>query len=453
MRVTVMGGGIGGLATALFLGRRGHLVTVVERDRPPPAGDPEEAFVAWDRPGVPQARQPHMFLGGAVRVLRTEAPDVLEDLLAAGVLPVPADLGDGPGDAILCCRRITFETVLRRAAEREATVTVCSGAGVQDLTFEGDAVRGVRPDGNELVPADLVVDASGRRSPTPRFFAQRGLRPMPTVAQECGFMYISRHYRLHGGVDHPRTDVPIVAGCGWASTLAFPGDRGTFCLVVIISVSDPVRRVLVRDDGFARFLSMMPLTAPWLSAGEPISEIRTMARVENRYRRLVDDDGPIVGGMVLLGDATLHTNPTAGRGASLAFAQAEHLAATLDGSEPGKAFVSAFDAWTDSNIGVWYPLQAGADGSALARMEAAVRGEDTAPPDELEQLRGALIGMSKLPGQRGVLARRVFNLVSLPSAALGDPEFREAARIFGAPGSDARPLAFEVARDRVATGD
>ena len=55
-----------------------------------------------------------------------------------------------------------------------------------------------------------------------------------------------------------------------------------------------------------------------------------MARMENRYRRLADTDGPIVGGLVLLGDSALHTNPTAGRGASLALAQAQHLATTLD---------------------------------------------------------------------------------------------------------------------------
>ena len=55
-----------------------------------------------------------------------------------------------------------------------------------------------------------------------------------------------------------------------------------------------------------------------------------MTRLENRCRRLADADGPIAGGVVLLGDSALHTNPTAGRGVSLAFARAQLLATTLD---------------------------------------------------------------------------------------------------------------------------
>ena len=55
-------------------------------------------------PGGAQARQPHIFLGRSVRVLRDETPDVLDDLLAAGALRVPVDLGNGRNDAVVCCR-------------------------------------------------------------------------------------------------------------------------------------------------------------------------------------------------------------------------------------------------------------------------------------------------------------------------------------------------------------
>ena len=50
-----------------------------------------------------------------------------------------------------------------------------------------------------------------------------------------------------------------------------------------------------------RFHSAVPLIRPWLAAGEPISPIRVMARPENSYRRLADGDGPVAGGVVLLG--------------------------------------------------------------------------------------------------------------------------------------------------------
>ncbi|MFC9020576.1 FAD-dependent oxidoreductase, partial [Streptomyces albidoflavus] len=61
-RVAVIGGGVGGLAAALMLGRRGHRVTVFEQDTRQAGDDPHLDFFHWRRPRVPQADQPHSFL-------------------------------------------------------------------------------------------------------------------------------------------------------------------------------------------------------------------------------------------------------------------------------------------------------------------------------------------------------------------------------------------------------
>ena len=58
MKVTVIGGGVSGLGTALALARRGHEVTVVERDHTPMPTSADEAF-DWDRRGAPQVRHSH----------------------------------------------------------------------------------------------------------------------------------------------------------------------------------------------------------------------------------------------------------------------------------------------------------------------------------------------------------------------------------------------------------
>jgi 2-polyprenyl-6-methoxyphenol hydroxylase-like FAD-dependent oxidoreductase len=374
-----------------------------------------------------------VFLGRAVRVLRDEAPDLLDDVLVAGALRLPVDLGDGPGDAVICSRRLTFEAALWRAARRQQGVTVRPGTGVHDFVFAPSGlprVRGVQLDTGEALHADLVVDASGRRSPTPRLFVRRGLRPPVEVGQDCGLLYISRYYRLRRRFDYPSRDVPVMVNLGWATAMAFPADRRTFCLLAVVAAIDPLRRELTTEAGFARFHASIPTMAPWLAAGRPIADIHTMTRVDNRYRRVVDSSGPIASGLLLLGDAAMHTNPTAGRGVSLAFAHVQYLLYALDRAVSPTELAIGFDTWTDANIGAWYQLQAGADASLLRRAEASVRGETLPPPDGTEQIRAVIVELSKQTGPAGLRLRRLRNLVSLPSEVLDDPTVQAVAREF-----------------------
>jgi len=59
LKILILGGGIVGLSTAMMLARRGHDVTVFERDSKPLPASPEDAWQAWERRGVAQFRQPH----------------------------------------------------------------------------------------------------------------------------------------------------------------------------------------------------------------------------------------------------------------------------------------------------------------------------------------------------------------------------------------------------------
>ena len=94
-RVVIAGAGFSGLAAALFLARRGHTVTVVDRDGPPPHGSPQDDVDGWRHPGAPQARQSNALLGRACRVLTDEAPDVIDALGTRGVHQVPVVVGAG----------------------------------------------------------------------------------------------------------------------------------------------------------------------------------------------------------------------------------------------------------------------------------------------------------------------------------------------------------------------
>src|SRR4051794_638024 len=98
--VVIAGGGLAGLAASIFLARRGHRVTVIERDGAPsdPPADADDDASGWRRAGAPQSRQSHVLLGRARRVLIDEAPDVLDALVARGVHEQEATVGAGRAD-------------------------------------------------------------------------------------------------------------------------------------------------------------------------------------------------------------------------------------------------------------------------------------------------------------------------------------------------------------------
>src|SRR4051794_28905962 len=102
----------------------------------------DEAFSAWARRGAPQVRHSHAFLARLRNLLRDRAPDVLEQLLAAGATEIrftdqlPETLTDHdprPGDddlVALACRRTTFEWVLRERVLAREGVSLLDGVEV-----------------------------------------------------------------------------------------------------------------------------------------------------------------------------------------------------------------------------------------------------------------------------------------------------------------------------------
>src|SRR3954447_3304080 len=212
MRIVVVGGGIGGLGTALACARDGHQVTILERDDTPMPADAEAAF-AWTRTGAPQVRHSHAFLARLRKLLHERAPDVLDALLAAGAAEIPftdnlpatlTDRAPRPGDdelVAIACRRTTFEWVLRRLVLAEPHVTLEHGVAAHVLDASGSAVP--RVTGVDGRPADLVVDARGPRSSSDDWLASIGAAPVREELHESGIVYFSRFYRVNDGVELP----------------------------------------------------------------------------------------------------------------------------------------------------------------------------------------------------------------------------------------------------------
>jgi 2-polyprenyl-6-methoxyphenol hydroxylase-like FAD-dependent oxidoreductase len=440
--VLIAGAGFTGLAAALFLVRRGHSVTVVERDGPPPEGSPTDDVNQWRHPGVSQARQSHALLGRARRVLVDEAPDVVAAFLARGIHEIPVSVGAGTldGERMLLSRRLVAEAELRRVVARERGITFLAGDAVAGLqvttTGSVPVVTGVDLASGASVRADLVVDASGRRSALPEWFATAGLRAPVEERQDCGFFYLTRYYSVNAGCELPVSTIPASVALDYATVFALGADNDTFSLTVTLSVDDPHRSALRDPRRFEAFLHAVPHSEPWIRVGEPISDISTMSRIENRRRRTTTSSGPIAGGLVVIGDAALHTNPTLGRGISMGLMHAQRLAevAGLVDDDP-VGFVDTFSEWTDDHLGVWYDTQVAADANSLERLAAGRLGQRVEPPDTPAARFGAAAFRCAANDEVvGVAVAKMAHLFASPSDAFGVPEVAGRVNAFLATG-------------------
>ena len=401
MHIAVSGAGIAGLGAALALARSGHSVTLLERDATPLPATPVEAFERWDRRGAPQVKHSHAFLARLRNLLRDRTPDVLQALLAAGAEELPLsnllrpgidDASPQSGDddlALIACRRITFEWVLHRFVEREPNVTLRDGCDVRGLIVDGELagkprVVGVRlrsARGDEALHADLVVDASGRRSPLPSWLAAAGLPALDQASEPCGVYYCSRFYRLRDGVTPPERETTIGADLGYLKYAIFHGDGRIYSITFAAAPEDKPMRALLREAPFEAAARQFPVIARWIdpAIAEPITTVYGMDGLRNTRRSLATNGEPRIAGLVALGDAAIHTNPLYGRGCTFALLHAWLLADALAAS--GGDVVGAartLEAATEREIVPWYQLALAQDRDAAA-WAAQLRGETPAP--------------------------------------------------------------------------
>src|SRR4051812_3297902 len=272
--VVIIGGGVAGLGTALALSRSGdHRITVLERDRAPLPDTADEAFSEWKRRGAPQTRHSHAFLARLRNLLRDRAPDVLDALLEAGATELrftermPDTIDDPspkPGDedlVALACRRATFEWVLRRAVLHEGRVSFLDGCAVAGLEATDRHVTGVRLEDGRVIAADLVVDASGRRSSLPKWLDAIGAGPVHEEVEDTGIVYYSRFYRLCEGKERPSEEQPIGGDLGYVKVATFPADNRTFSITYGVPTDDHDLRILGRLPAFEVAARAIPFAA------------------------------------------------------------------------------------------------------------------------------------------------------------------------------------------------
>ncbi|MCX4782622.1 NAD(P)/FAD-dependent oxidoreductase [Streptomyces sp. NBC_01264] len=333
-RAVVLGGGFAGVLVAKVLSRHVDEVTVVEGGRYP-AGP-------GVRPGLPQAFHSHVLVTAGAEALDTVLPGTLEALLARGAhrrgLPDGALIlsADGwfrrheTGAFMVSCSRWLLDHVIRQRALADGAVAVRERTRVLGLAGDASRVTGVlvaHEDGSrETLGAELVVDATGRRSRAGRWLTAIGAPAVEEEVVDPGLAYSTRIYRappalaadLPAIMVHPR---PERGRPGYGATL-FPIEDGRWIFTL---TGTRAARPPSDEPGFTQCARSLrsPIAAELLAAAEPLGAVRPFRATANRRRYF--ERLPLPEGFLVIGDALTAVNPVYSHGMSVALLGALRL--------------------------------------------------------------------------------------------------------------------------------
>jgi 2-polyprenyl-6-methoxyphenol hydroxylase-like FAD-dependent oxidoreductase len=359
MHVAIIGAGPTGLFLGAALAHRGHRVTAVDRDAGP-ASDGR-----WSRRGVMQFHHAHGFRPQIVDALRAEIPEAYDGWVAAGAEPIEFTLPDGVTTrGGMRSRRETFERALRAAVVGTPGLTLRRGH-VDAVALEGPRARGLVVDGADL-PADLVIDASGRAGR-----ATRTLRAAPALTGRTGVAYVDRQYRLRPGADPGPMSNPLAwqADLDGYQVIVFRHERGIFSVLIVRPTADPDLALLRHDAAFDAACRIIPGLDAWTDPerSEPVTPVLAGGALVNRYCGQEAPDGSIRRAVVAVGDAVATTTPMFGRGITTSLMQARELLRRLDGGADPEDVAVGFDAWCEAHMRPWVADHVRMDSAMLDR--------------------------------------------------------------------------------------
>lgn len=316
--IAIVGAGPGGLSAALFLNRAGHKVSIFERfETPQPVGSglmlQPTGLAVLAALGL---RQPIAALGARVeRLIGTDSRS------GRTVLDVGYKALGGHIHAIGVHRATLFD-VLYAEVQREkiGLVTNFAATGLSSGHAGHWLEAGARREG----PFDLIVDASGARSPL-RIAARFGDQPRPL---EYGAIWNSVPWSDHGFDRHALSQryrkAKVMIGILPIGRRTADGPE----LAAFFWSLKPGEYEALRAGGITRWheevLSHWPQAAPHLANMNSFEDMN-LARYAHGTMRM-----PAGRGIGFVGDSAHCTSPQLGQGANMALLDAAALAAAIE---------------------------------------------------------------------------------------------------------------------------
>jgi 2-polyprenyl-6-methoxyphenol hydroxylase-like FAD-dependent oxidoreductase len=383
----VLGGSIAGLLAARVLAGAYDQITVVDRDELAPGSKP--------RRGVPQARHIHGLLPRGQQVLEQLFPGLTAELVAHGA-PTGDLLADArllfgghrlarteSGLVLLSVSRPLLEDRIRarvRALPQVRFTPPSDAVGLR-CTHEGRRITGVRllrradASAEEVIEADLVVDATGRGSRAPAWLQGLGFGQPDVDRVRVDVGYVTRLYRLPP--DCLDGDLGCVHGHApdWPRGGALARLEGDIWMLTLFGLlGDHPPKDPDGFDAFARSLPFPDINKA-VGAAEPLegpAGYRFPANVRRRYERM----RRFPEGFLVIGDALCSFNPIYGQGMTVAALQAlalrDHLRPGMTpASRPVlRALARVIDAPWELTIGADLTVP-GVDGRRTPKLRVA----------------------------------------------------------------------------------